>query len=125
MGWCGLVRWGAVRCGVGHAAGWGHEGLSRAEGTPVVDPEIIRGLDVGQAAYIYRGGVTYVQVKRLVAGPAELAGPVQGRGVAAAAGGTLGAGVAAAAPQGPADEPDPGGRADLGALLDEAFGEES
>ena len=54
--------------------GWAHEGLSRAEGTPVVDPEIIRGLDVGQAAYIYRGGVTYVQVKRLVAGPAELAG---------------------------------------------------
>ena len=51
---------------------WAHEGLSRAEGTPVVDPEIIRGLDVGQAAYIYRGGVTYVQVKRLVAGPAEL-----------------------------------------------------
>ena len=51
---------------------WAHEGLSRAEGTPVVDPEIIRGLDVGQAAYIYRGGVTYVQIKRLVAGPAEL-----------------------------------------------------
>ena len=46
------------------------EGLSRAEGTPVVDPELIRGLDVGQAAYIYRGGVTYVQVKRLVAAPA-------------------------------------------------------
>ncbi len=58
--------------------GWAHEGLSRAEGTPVVDPEIIRGLDVGQAAYIYRGGVTYVQVKRLVAGPAELAGPARG-----------------------------------------------
>ena len=57
---------------------WAHEGLSRSEGTPVVDPEIIRGLDVGQAAYIYRGGVTYVQVKRLVAGPAELAGPVRG-----------------------------------------------
>ena len=57
-----------------------HEGLSRAEGTPVVDPEIIRGLDVGQAAYIYRGGVTYVQVKRLVAGPAELAGPSHGAG---------------------------------------------
>ena len=60
--------------------GWAHEGLSRAEGTPVVDPEIIRGLDVGQAAYIYRGGVTYVQVKRLVAGPAELAGPAPGAG---------------------------------------------
>jgi hypothetical protein len=55
---------------------WAHEGLSRAGGTPVVDGEIIRGLTVGQAAYIYRGGVTYVQVKRLVAGPAELARPM-------------------------------------------------
>ena len=59
--------------------GWAHEGLSRAEGTPVVDPEIIRGLDVGQAAYIYRGGVTYVQVKRLVAGPAELTARLRAR----------------------------------------------
>jgi hypothetical protein len=65
---------------------WAHEGLSRVEGMPVVDPEIIRGLDVGQAAYIYRGGVTYVQVKRLVAGPAELAGPVHGAGTGARAG---------------------------------------
>ena len=62
--------------------GWAHEGLSRAEGTPVVDPEIIRALDVGQAAYIYRGGVTYVQVKRLVAGPAELARTAAWRGAA-------------------------------------------
>ena len=31
---------------------------------PVVDPDLIRALDVGQAGYIYRGGVTYVQVKR-------------------------------------------------------------
>jgi hypothetical protein len=53
---------------------WAHEGLSRAGGTPVVDPELIRGLGVGQAAYIYRGGVTYVQVKRLVAAPAGLPG---------------------------------------------------
>ena len=47
----------------------GAEGLSRAEGTPVVDAELIRGLAVGQAAYIYRGGVSFVQVKRLVAEP--------------------------------------------------------
>ena len=66
---------------------WAHEGLSRAEGTPVVDPELIRGLDVGQAAYIYRGGVTYVQVKRLVAGPAELASPVPGAAAGATASG--------------------------------------
>jgi hypothetical protein len=124
--WAGAGWSGGGRSGAGwSAAGWGHEGLSRAEGTPVVDPEIIRGMDVGQAAYIYRGGVTYVQVKRLVAGPAELAVPVQDRGVAAAAGDTWGAGAAAAVAPGPADEPDPGGRADLGALLDEAFGEES
>ena len=115
--------------------GWAHEGLSRAEGTPVVDPEIIRGLDVGQAAYIYRGGVTYVQVKRLVAGPAELASPVAGP----AAGPTGGA--AATAPAGdpgaaaPGGEPPAAGRAPadgrgaarpagVSELLDEAFGEE-
>ena len=133
---------------------WAHEGLSRSEGTPVVDPEIIRGLDVGQAAYIYRGGVTYVQVKRLVAGPAELAGPLRGGapGTRTAAGAAspadavrpdadgLGAGGADAggrdaAPAGwaaadgavsgtPAGGPGPAGPADVSALLDEAFGEE-
>ncbi|HEY8046888.1 MAG TPA: hypothetical protein VIF35_21655 [Streptosporangiaceae bacterium] len=122
---------------------WAHEGLSRSEGTPVVDPEIIRGLDVGQAAYIYRGGVTYVQVKRLVAGPAELASPVRGGTPAsrtaagavapAAAGGPDAAGPDAA-PAGraaggatsgaPAGDPGPAGPADVSALLDEAFGEE-
>ena len=40
----------------------------------MADPAIIRGLDVGQVAYIYRGGVTYVQVKRLVAAPAAVPG---------------------------------------------------
>ena len=128
---------------------WAHEGLSRAEGTPVVDPELIRGLDVGQAAYIYRGGVTYVQVKRLVAGPAELAGPGSGGTAAAGAGsgeqadalpaGGLPAGlppagaVPAGMPPAPAGGPaprvpgsDPGATrpADVSALLDEAFGEE-
>jgi hypothetical protein len=126
---------------------WAHEGLSRAEGTPVVDPEIIRGLDVGQAAYIYRGGVTYVQVKRLVAGPAELAGPVvaavpsagarpgERAGVPPAGGTTAGADVAGAGAAGagaagagagasPAGEAGAGRPADISALLDEAFGEE-
>ena len=129
---------------------WAHEGLSRAEGTPVVDPELIRGLDVGQAAYIYRGGVTYVQVKRLVAGPAELAGPGTGGGTAAAGarsgeqadvppaggqpvGGPPAATVPAGMPPAPARGPapgvpgsDPGATrpADVSALLDEAFGEE-
>jgi hypothetical protein len=126
---------------------WAHEGLSRAEGTPVVDPELIRGLDVGQAAYIYRGGVTYVQVKRLVAGPAELPGPAvaaapgagarpgERAGVALPGGTTAGGGAAGAsagvagaggAPTGasPAGEAGAGRPADISALLDEAFGEE-
>ena len=53
---------------------WGHQGTSRIRLAPVVDPALIRSLDVGQAAYIYRGGVTFVQVKRLVGGPAALPG---------------------------------------------------
>jgi len=61
---------------------WRHQGTSRLSEVPVVDAALIRGLDVGQAAYIYRGGVTYVQVKRLVAAPAA----VGGRPVPAAAG---------------------------------------
>jgi len=35
---------------------------------------LIRTLEVGQAAYINRGGVTYLQVKRLVLGPAAVTG---------------------------------------------------
>jgi hypothetical protein len=113
---------------------WAHEGLSRAEGTPVVDPELIRGLDVGQAAYIYRGGVTYVQVKRLVAGPAELASPASGAeaGGAARPGKREDVPPAGAAPAGTAGDPVPrvpggapaGRPPDVSALLDEAFGEE-
>ena len=116
----------AGRAAVGHSEGWAHEGLSRAEGTPVVDPEIIRGLDVGQAAYIYRGGVTYVQVKRLVAGPAELTGPAPGAGSRAGPAPAERASVtpAEALPE-PADEPGAARPAELGALLDQAFGEES
>src|SRR6185437_5443191 len=55
---------------------WGREGSSRVRGAAVADPALIRRLDVGQAAYIYRGGVTFVQVKRLIAAPAALAGPL-------------------------------------------------
>jgi hypothetical protein len=57
---------------------WAHQGSSRVRQAPVVDPALIRALDVGQAAYIYRGGVTFVQVKRIVAAPAALAGPAAG-----------------------------------------------
>ena len=54
---------------------WSHRDRSRVRLAPVVDPDLIRALDVGQVAYIYRGGVTYVQVKRLVAAPGRAARP--------------------------------------------------
>jgi hypothetical protein len=53
---------------------WSRSGDSRVREVPVVDPALIRALDVGQAAYLYRGGVTFVQVSRLVATPPALAG---------------------------------------------------
>jgi len=101
---------------------WSHQGTSRMRLAPVVDPALIRALDVGQAAYIYRGGATYVQVKRLVAAPAAV-----GSRTAETAART----VAAASPrrQEPAAgrdgrpvEPIPPG---LTELLDEAFGTET
>jgi hypothetical protein len=51
---------------------WSARGSSRVRDAPVADTARIRRLATGQAAYIYRGGVTYTQVKRLVAGPAAL-----------------------------------------------------
>jgi hypothetical protein len=107
---------------------WSHRGTSRLRPAPVVDPELIRALDVGQAAYIYRGGVTYVQVKRLVAGPAALPAPhpaarpegTSGAGTAEAAGTAGAAGAAGAAGTGPSLPSLP----DVGPLLDEAFGPE-
>jgi hypothetical protein len=54
------------------APAWSDEGSSRVRHAPVVDPELVRGLGVGQAAYVYQGGVTYVQVKRLIGAPAAL-----------------------------------------------------
>jgi hypothetical protein len=98
------------------AALWGREGSTRVRATPVADPAIIRSLDVGQAAYIYRGGVTYVQIKRLVAAPAALTREP----------------VAPREPVGRAAVPRPTGREspaapppDAGSLLDEAFGSET
>ncbi len=87
---------------------------------PVVDPDIVRALGVGQAAYVYQGGVTYVQVKRLVAAPAALApGPVRARPPEVprprAAGDTVPVPAAA-----PAQARAP--LADVGVFLDEAFG---
>ena len=120
---------------------------------PVVDPDLVRALGVGQAAYVHQGGVTYVQVKRLVAAPAALARvPVAapspgaagaagaaGAGVAGVAEGAVGttwageaAGAGGQAGTGdtiplPAVGPARAGRplADVGTFLDEAFGREA
>jgi len=104
---------------------WSHQGSSRARPAPVVDPALIRALEVGQAAYIYRGGVTYVQVKRLVAGPAALpvpAGPDPGRRTPPARPDRV------TAPAGPdravTPVPAPTRLPDVTAVLDEAFGTE-
>jgi len=116
---------------------WGHEGSSRIREEPVADPALVRRLGVGQAAYIYRGGVTFVQVKRLVAAPAALAEPPPAghralHPAAAAAGGQARPGSAPASPPAgalPVDAAAPAGQpatagADVAALLDEAFGTE-
>jgi hypothetical protein len=100
---------------------WGREGQSRQLRTPVVDADLIRRLAVGQAAYIYRGGVTFVQVKRLVAAPAELTMPVRpAAGAASHADGADGD-DAGHGPATPRRRPLP----DAGSLLDEAFGKET
>ena len=52
---------------------WTRHGSSQLRDVPVADPNRVRALEPGQAAYIHHGGVTFTQVKRLVAGPAALA----------------------------------------------------
>jgi len=47
------------------AGAWSDDGLSRTRLAPVLDGDIVRRLDVGQVAYVYRGGVTFLQIKRL------------------------------------------------------------
>jgi hypothetical protein len=54
------------------AGTWDDTGASSVRAAPVLDGDLVRQLDIGQAAYIYRGGVTYVQVKRLVGMQAAL-----------------------------------------------------
>jgi hypothetical protein len=98
---------------------WSHRGTSRVQLAPVVDPDLIRSLEVGQAAYIYRGGVTYVQVKRLVTAPAALPAPGQAPTAAPAAPATPAAQSRRAAPA-----PKPAPLPDARPLLDEAFGTE-
>ncbi|MGH3247385.1 MAG: hypothetical protein ACRDOI_14430, partial [Trebonia sp.] len=47
------------------AGPWGDDGLSRTRLAPVLDGDLVRRLDVGQVCYVYRGGVTFLQIKRL------------------------------------------------------------
>jgi hypothetical protein len=104
---------------------WAHEGLTHSSDRPVADPALIRRLGVGQAAYIYRGGVTFIQVKRLLAAPAPVA-------AAAPAQPPIRAHIAqdpeimdhadAGTPPGTGMSPDAGAPPDVSALLDEAFG---
>ena len=94
---------------------WRREGSSRLTEVPVVDPALVRGLDVGQVAYIYRGGVTYVQVKRLVAAPAA---------VTPAPAATASAGPGAAGPAWTAAGSSAAELPDVSALLEAAFGPE-
>ena len=51
---------------------WGEEGTTRAQHAWTADPDIIRHLDTGQACYIHRGGVTFVQVARPKPSPLSL-----------------------------------------------------
>jgi hypothetical protein len=99
---------------------WRWAGTSRVALGPTADPDRVRSLDVGQAAYLYRGGVTYIQVKRLVAGPAALT--ADGAAVAAAVAATA---VQSAAPLNAAAATTTSTDArlpDASAFLDEAFG---
>ena len=106
-------------------ARWSREGSSRLRDVPVADPGLIRRLDVGQAAYLYRGGVTFVQVSRLVATPPAIAAePAGGPGTGPA--GSAAARPAAAPRSGPGrhDGAAAGPRPDIAAFLDEALGPE-
>jgi hypothetical protein len=103
---------------------WRQQGTSRLGAKPVAEPDIFRRLDRGQTGYLYRGGVTYIQVKRLVTGPAAppRAAPA---GVEPAGGGPAGVAPDAAEGQPASGPPGPASRRalpDISSLLDEAFG---
>jgi hypothetical protein len=108
---------------------WSGQGSSRVRPTPRLDGDIVRSLDAGQTAYVYRGGVTFIQIKRVVAAPAALPGPGPAADRDRPGPATKVAGPRprpAVGPAGP-DRPVPARPvpADAGALLDEAFGKES
>jgi hypothetical protein len=106
------------------AGRWEDDGLSRTRLAPVLDGDLVRRLDVGQVCYVYRGGVTFLQIKRLTGQQAAIA---RGRGADRPAGAeapTVPFPVIAPT-SGPASAPSPGrgsGLPDVGEVLDEAFG---
>jgi hypothetical protein len=105
------------------AGAWGDDGLSRSRLAPVLDGDLVRRLDVGQVCYVYRGGVTFLQIKRLTGRQAAI-GRGPGPGAHAPGGAepaTVPLPVAAARP---APWPPPGpALPDASEVLDEAFGE--
>jgi hypothetical protein len=105
------------------AGAWADDGLSRASRAPVLDGDLVRRLEVGQVCYVYRGGVTFLQIKRLTGRQAAI-GRVPGPGAHAPGGAepaTVPLPVAAARP---APWPPPGpALPDASEVLDEAFGE--
>jgi len=108
------------------AGAWDGAGSSRTRLVPVLDADIVRQLDVGQVAYVYRGGVTYVQVKRLTGRQAALSPAVVREAAAGwAPGGADGAGAGLEAPDArtwPLPAVRPAGIPDASEVLDEAFG---
>jgi hypothetical protein len=115
-------------------ARWSREGSSSLREIPVADPALIRALDVGQAAYLYRGGVTFVQVSRLIATPAAIAAEPAARPGAQPADSAQPAAAKpradASSPHGALDAGGPSGldgvasHLGLAAFLDAAFGPE-
>jgi hypothetical protein len=113
------------------AGPWGDDGLSRTRLTPVLDGDLVRRLDVGQACYVYRGGVTFLQVKRLTGRQAEIGSGtgvrIPGAEAPAAAAAPPARDLSDSPPTAPLPVPGmpvPGpALPDAGELLDEAFGE--
>ncbi|MGH3277666.1 MAG: hypothetical protein ACRDNW_00820 [Trebonia sp.] len=121
------------------AGAWGDDGLSRTRLVPVLDGDLVRRLDVGQVCYTFRGGVTFLQIKRLTGqqaaitrGAGAAAPPVMAGAAGTAAGMiTMPLPVIGAAPGPGAGHPgsrSPGRPApgpplpDVSEVLDEAFG---
>jgi hypothetical protein len=130
------------------AGPWEGDGLSRTRLVPVLDGDLVRRLDVGQVCYVYRGGVTFLQIKRLTGQQAAIGRghggsmPLVGEPSAAAGGRPEGRPDGRSAMSGPPTVPLPAvgvapapgasrpgtpvpgpALADASEVLDEAFGE--